>query len=151
MILFFKLRRWLPLAILVAMALSYEPFRSGFVLANQSCELMTGWERVQSAIFNYRHIISYGILCLVAAITFRQNRVVKAAIVIFLFSILLEIEQSFFITGHCRSWDLIPNLLGIGLAAAIFLIGMQCFLFDRDAVLQIERLREAVKSIFGLK
>lgn len=120
MTLFLKLRRWLPLIILVALALSYEPIRSGFVLANQSCELMTDWERAQSAIFNYRHIVAYGILCFVAAVTFRQNRIVMATTIIFLFSILLEIEQSFFITGHCRAWDLIPNLLGIGLAVMVF-------------------------------
>jgi len=114
-----EMKRWLPLTILVAVALSFEPFRSGFVLANQPCELTTDWERLQSAVFNRRHIISYGILCVVTAVTLRRHRVIKAAIAIFLFSILLEIEQSFFITGHCRSWDLIPNILGIGLASAI--------------------------------
>ena len=124
--LFFKLRRWLPLTVLVVMALSFEPIRSGFVLANQPCELITDWERLQSAVFNRRHIISYGFLCLVAAATFHQNRLVKATMVIFLFSVLLEIEQSFFTTGHCRAGDLIPNLLGIGLAAAIFLMGIWC-------------------------
>ncbi len=122
---FYKLKRWLPLAALVALALSYEPIRSGVVFANQSCELTADWERVQHSVFNLRHVIAYGILCLVAAVTFRNHRVIKAALVIFLFSILLEIEQSFFITGHCRSWDLIPNLLGIGIASIFFLLGVK--------------------------
>ncbi len=125
MILLVKLARWLPIVILIIMALLFEPIRSGFVISNQSCELMTNWESVQNSVFNYRHVISYGILCLVAAATFRQNRVLKAIIAIFLFSVLLEIEQSFFVTGHCRSRDLIPNLLGIGLAAAIFGVGIK--------------------------
>ncbi|MEE9374839.1 MAG: VanZ family protein, partial [Rhizobiaceae bacterium] len=120
-----KLIRRLPLSILIVLALSYEPIRSGFVLANQSCELLTDWERVQGAIFNRRHVIAYGLLCLAAAATFRENRILKAAIFIFLFSVFLEFEQSFFITGHCRSWDLIPNILGIGIASAIFLIGVR--------------------------
>ena len=121
-----KFRRWLPLAVLVVMALSFEPFRSGFGFANQSCELTTNWERVQYSVSNYRHVISFGILFLVAAATFRQNRVLKAVVTVFLFSGFLEFEQSFFTTGHCRSWDLVPNLLGISSAAVIFLAGDWC-------------------------
>ena len=120
---FSKSRRWLPLAIFVAIAVVYEPVRSGFTLANQSRELMSDWERVKGAIFNLRHIIAYGLLCLLLAVTFRNSRLVTAMAVTFLFSILMEIEQSFFTTGNCRLRDLIPNLLGIGLAAGILLIG----------------------------
>lgn len=126
MIKFSRLMRWLPLTVLSIMALSFEPMRSGFIFADQSCELSTDWERVRGSAFNYRHIMSYGILCLVAAATFRKKRVAKAVVTVFAFSVLLEIEQSFFITGHCRAWDLIPNLIGIGLAASLFLIGSWC-------------------------
>ena len=118
-----KIGKWLPLTILVGMAMAFEPIRSGFEFAYQSCELLTDWERVLGSVFNLRHVISYGILCLVAAATLGQDQVVKAMVAVFLFSVFIEFEQSFFITGHCRSWDLIPNLLGIGLAAATFLIG----------------------------
>lgn len=119
--------RWLPLTVLALMALAFEPLRSDFVFANQGCELVTDWGRVKNSIFNLRHIVAYGLLCLVAAATFRQNRLVKAVTVTFLFSIFLEVEQSVFVTGHCRSWDLIPNLLAVGLAAAIFSTGATCF------------------------
>lgn len=118
-----KFLKWLPLTVLFILAILFEPLRSGFVLADQSCEVITDWERVRNSIFNRRHVISFGILCLVAATTFRKYRVVKAVVAVFLFSAFLEYEQSFFATGHCRAWDLIPNVLGVGLAAAIFLCG----------------------------
>lgn len=120
---FYNIARWLPLTILIALAISFEPIRSGFELANQSCEFTLNWERVQSALSNKRHIIGYGSICLVAAVTLRKNRLLLATTGTFLFSVLLEVEQSFFRTGHCRVWDLIPNVLGIVLAAAIFLMG----------------------------
>ena len=112
--------RWLPLILLVTMALAFEPFRSGFTFDTQSCEVLADWERTKSAVFNARHIISYGILCLVASATLRKNKVVMAVLGTFVFSAFLELEQSFFITGHCRLRDLIPNVLGIGLAAGMF-------------------------------
>lgn len=124
---FLKLGKWLPLAILVALALAYEPLRSEFTFANQSCELITNWETIRNAIFNPRHIIAYGILFLVAAATLRQNKILKAAIGVFLFSAFLEVEQSFFVTGHCRSWDLVPNMLAITWAAVVFCIGVYCY------------------------
>lgn len=124
---FFKIGRWFPLTILAAMAFMFEPLRSGFVFANQSCELITDWETIRNSVSNPRHVIAYGILMLVAAATLRQNPILKAAIGVFLFSALLEIEQSFFVTGHCRSWDLIPNLLAIAWATIAFSIGMFCY------------------------
>ena len=115
--------RWLPVAILVAAALAYEPIRSGFTFANQTCDLTANRALIWSAVFNLRHIISYGILFLACAATFRENRIAKAALATFAFSAFIEFEQSFFATGHCRARDLIPNLLGIGLATILFMAG----------------------------
>ncbi len=121
-----RMVKWAPLTGLVILALAFEPLRSGLVLANQPCEFLTDWETVKSSLHNRRHIIGYGLICLVAAMTFRENRIAKAAIATFLFSVFLEIEQKFFSTGHCRLWDLIPNLLGITLAVGLFALGVWC-------------------------
>ncbi len=117
-----QMQRWLPLVTLTVLALVYEPVRSGFTFSDQQCDLTANSGNVQSAFFNLRHIISYGLLCLVAAAAFRQYRLLTVAAGVFLFSVFLEIEQSFFSTGHCRLRDLIPNLVGIG--AVIIIIHM---------------------------
>ena len=114
---------WLSLLILAGLALLFEPIRSGFTLANQACETSTDWQRAFASVFNLRHILSFGLLFLVAAVTLRNNRILKAAIGVLLFSAFLEFEQSFFLTGHCRVRDMIPNILGVGLAAIAFWVG----------------------------
>lgn len=111
--------RWIPFSLLVVLAAMFEPIRSGFVLANQACEFFTDQTRVLGSLLNLRHLIGYGVLFLAAAIALRGNRLGLAAIGIFALSIALEIEQSFFVTGHCRAWDLIPNALGIAMAATL--------------------------------
>lgn len=114
--------KWLPLVILVTMAIAYEPMRSGFNLANQSCEYFPTASQFTRTFFNVKHIIGYGIICLVALFTVRNIAMWHTVIGVLIFSTTMELLQSFFVTGHCRAWDLIPNTLGIGLALALFLI-----------------------------
>lgn len=89
------MRVW-PLAILAIFALAYEPFRSGLTIANQSCELMADWERIGASVLNLRHLVAYGLFCLLGISAFGVNRLAGVAIAVFGFSILIEIEQSFF-------------------------------------------------------
>lgn len=121
------LLKWLPLSVLVLLALAFEPLRSGFELANQACEFVTTWERVVGSLFNLRHIIGYGSICLAALVTLQNVRPLKVAVATFVFSVVMELQQSFFITGHCRAWDLVPNLVAVGLALALFALGRKLF------------------------
>lgn len=94
----------------------------GFSFADRSCEPTRQWETARSSILDRRHLIGHAIVFLVAALALGRDRIATAAAATFPFSIPLEVEQSFFATGHCRAWDLIPNIVGIvgiGVAATI--------------------------------
>ena len=111
--------RWLPLLALVALALLYEPIRADFMQANQACEWRADVSLWIGSFGNVKHVVAYGVLFLAAAITLRGRHLGRAAIGVLVFSALVEFEQSFFVTGHCRAWDLLPNVLGVGLAAGL--------------------------------
>ena len=117
-----QLKKWLPLIVLTFLAMVFEPIRSGFQLESQACEWKTELATLKLALLNFRHVISFGILTLVAAATFKQNQTITVAIAVFMFSAFLEFEQSFFSSGHCRLWDLIPNICGIGIAAILIIV-----------------------------
>ena len=118
-----RLLRWLPLAFIATFAVLFEPIRSGFNIANQPCEILPSSNQLAGTFFNVKHIIGYGAICLISLLTTRNNSIWHSIFGVFTFSIAMEFLQRFFVTGHCRAWDLIPNALGIGIAVAIFLGG----------------------------
>ena len=125
----FDLRKSGPLLALAIVALVFEPIRSKLSLANQSCELVFSFHALLSAIFNFRHILFYGLLSLIAVIQFRDISVWKLCLSVLLFSALIEYEQSFFNTGHCRLRDLVPNMLGIASSVLIIKLGSKLTIF----------------------
>ena len=114
---------WLPLAVVVLMAITFEPIRSEFTLANQPCEFIPTGHQFTAAFFNLKHTVGYGVICLLAIVTMRSVSVWRVVLGVLFFSAFMELFQSFFSTGHCRLWDLIPNLIGIASALALFLVG----------------------------
>ena len=112
----------MPLLLLILIALIYNPLVSNFVIANQECRALTDIDTVLASFINFRHIIGFGVIYLIAVLTFVVHRMIHAVIIVFFFSFLIEIEQSFFIEGHCRAWDLIPNLVGISAASVIVIV-----------------------------
>lgn len=115
--------RWLPLIALVALAIAFEPIRSNFAFANQSCEIFSTANQIAGAFLNAKHIVGYGLICLMALFTLRTIPIWQIAFGVLVFSAMMELLQSFFVTGHCRAWDLIPNVFGVGLAVTLFLTG----------------------------
>lgn len=110
----------LPLILAVALAILSEPIRSSFSIEIQSCEYLPTSTQFSATFFNAKHIIGYGVICLIALFTFQHRTVWFPIVGVFIFSITMEYLQSFFTTGHCRAWDLIPNAIGIGIAVFIF-------------------------------
>lgn len=103
------------------MALMYEPVRSGFTFERQSCQVSFDWNQVASRIFNFKHVLGYGVIFLSAVTCFGREKIFYAIVLTFLFSALVELQQSFFSTGHCRLWDLVPNMIGIAFATMTYL------------------------------
>ena len=91
--------RYLPLLSLMALAAVYERIRSAFTFVHQGCEWTSDWQSLILSIPNTRHIFAFGLLSFVALFTFTNNKTAKAVLVVFLFSVFIEIEQSFFCHG----------------------------------------------------
>ena len=115
--------RWVPLVLLSILAVAFEPVRAGLVFENQGCDWSVDQGRLADALFNPRHLISYGLFVLLAAVAFPKARLLAISAAVLIFSALLEVEQSFLATGHCRLRDMVPNVIGIAVAAtAIFIV-----------------------------
>ena len=102
--------------VLVLIAISFEPIRSGFALSDQSCGVLPTYRQLLGAIFNFKHIIGYGLICLLGFHLFDSFSKWGVMAGVLLFSGILELQQSFFETGHCRAWDMIPNFIAVALA-----------------------------------
>jgi hypothetical protein len=105
----------------MVLAVLYTPFDSNFRMADKPCELWTSTEMVQRSVLNARHLVSYGILFLLGALSFRRHSLLKSASLVLVLSAGVELEQSYFVSGHCRARDLLPNLIGVAVAAFIYL------------------------------
>lgn len=114
---------WLPLFVVLCLAVSFEPIRSRFEFANQSCEFVPTVSQLIASFSNLKHVIGYGLICLTALLAMPGKPIWHIAIGVLVFSASMEVFQSFFVTGHCRAWDLIPNVIGIVLAIVLFKTG----------------------------
>ncbi len=112
----------LPLVLVATLAALAEPIGSGFTIDFQSCEFIPTSAQFAATFYNAKHIIGYGTICLIALFTLGGRNIWLPIVGVFIFSIAIEYLQSFFATGHCRAWDLLPNMIGIGLAVVIFLV-----------------------------
>lgn len=112
----------LPLILLLTLATAYEPLRSGFNFASQSCEYFPTFGQFINSFINVQHIIGYGIISLIALLTLQNVAIWQTILGVLVFSATMEVFQSFFSTGHCRAWDLVPNIIGVSWALVIFLL-----------------------------
>jgi hypothetical protein len=107
----------LPLLTLSSLALLETPLRSSFtVRARAVCEYRASWAVWASGAANLQHLLSYGILTILAAFTFRQRPLRSAAMFVLGLSAAVELQQAIFTVGHCRLRDMLPNLLAVALA-----------------------------------
>lgn len=68
---------------------------------------------------NYRHIIAFGILFILASQCFRRGAFWKSAVVVLLLSVFVEVEQALFLNGHCRVRDILPNFVAVAVGTLI--------------------------------
>ena len=109
-------------SILVALSLAaivYTPIASNFVISYEGCEVIPPVGVIVQTLANYKHIISFCILFILASRCFRRGAFWKSAIFVLLLSAFVEVEQAFFLDGHCRIRDILPNLIAVGLGILI--------------------------------
>ena len=105
--------------VLSVAAIAYTPVASEFVTASKGCEVIPPAGVIVRTLANYKHIISFCILFILASQCFRHGAIWKSAVVVLLLSAVVEAEQAFFLEGHCRVRDLLPNLIAVGFGALI--------------------------------
>ena len=126
---------WILLFVLTLLSLGYVPVESDFVLSpHLTCEVWPGWWDFWGAFIDETHIPAYALVFLVAAVTFRENNILKATAFTFVLSSVGEIEQLFFLRHDCELRDLVSNAVGIALGASIYF-------FFRLVALRFRRFR----------
>ncbi len=104
---------------LSAAAVVYTPIASDFVTAHKGCEVIPPEGVIVRTLANFKHIISFCILFILASQCFRRGAFWKSAVVVLLISAFVEVEQAFFLEGHCRVRDMLPNLVAVGVGILI--------------------------------
>ena len=113
--------RWWPVVVLSALGLLYTPVISGFAPGHDTSVLRMDWHHLLRAAVNWKHVVPFALLFVLAARAFggaanslsESARVLKAASLVLVYSILLEVTQGFFAEGHCRIWDVAANGFGV--------------------------------------
>jgi hypothetical protein len=106
---------------LCTLALFATPWRSRFsVRADAVCELRAPLALWASGAANLQHLLTYGILAILAAFVFRRQPLLTAVILVLGVSAVVELQQAIFTAGHCRLRDMLPNLLAVGLGTGVW-------------------------------
>jgi hypothetical protein len=109
----------IPFLLVVALALFKVPADSHFMLAGSfHCEILPDVINLKRIFLNIPHLAAFFSLSLIALASLRKHRYLYAAGGVFLVSLLIELEQLFFVTGNCQAHDLVPNITAIAAAAA---------------------------------
>ena len=118
-------RSWLRLTffVLAMLSLAVTPLDSKFRLANKTCEVRPALTMLLPSLFNPKHILAFAVLAAIASLGMQRRPALRAWLLVMLLSAVIEIEQLFFVSGHCRVRDLLPNLVaatvGVGVAHAV--------------------------------
>lgn len=68
-----------------------------------------------ATIFNFRHLVSFSVLALLAFRVFRHQSIWVPILFMVVVTGVIEVEQAIFGSGHCRLRDMIPNALAIAI------------------------------------
>jgi len=112
--------RW-AYAIFVILAFVWIPARTGFRLHPPPCEMHFPRDLVFSSIMKYKHISLWAAFFLMTWVQFRRTRYALfiAAAATMAVGVLIEVEEGATGTGRCKATDLLPDLAGALVGAAI--------------------------------
>lgn len=111
--------------IFVLWALTRIPSRTNYELVAPSCDLWPAGEDWRGSLTNWPHMILFGLFFFITWLQFRGRPSVRlgaAAAVTLVFSAVIELEQGATRTGNCEIHDLLPNLIGVSMVAAVLLL-----------------------------
>ncbi|HEY0997586.1 MAG TPA: hypothetical protein VGD77_16470 [Gemmatimonadaceae bacterium] len=117
------LRRWVYLACLLV-AIARIPARTGFVLRPPACDARLSLANAQRSLTKVPHVVLFGLFFLVTVLQFDRldRRVIGWSILATGgLGLLVELEEGATRTGNCRLTDVLPDLAGALLMAALVL------------------------------
>jgi hypothetical protein len=109
----------------VLLGLLYFPASVGFQFDPRPCELVFGPSLAAHSLTNYAHIVLFACFFLMTSARLRMadwSGFARAAPAAFVMGGLVELAQGLTGKGHCRSRDLIPDVVGILLGSVIVLL-----------------------------
>jgi VanZ family protein len=115
---------WLTLTVLVGLSVihSVSPISGGapFGSAFLPCDLITTSSKILSAFKNFAHVRGFLIMTLLLLILVRTNKFWISLSFVLGLSAVTEILQMWSPTRHCRITDVVPNVIGMITACAIY-------------------------------
>lgn len=120
----------------VVLALAYFPAKVGFELEPRTCQLDVDAQLAVFSLTNYAHIVLFALFFLMSYAQVnesghsRRSAVMLAGLATFLMGALVEVAQGATGAGNCRLRDLIPDSVGIVVAA----LGVTLWLSTRHRV-----------------
>lgn len=108
--------RW-AYAVFIVLGFVWIPARTGFHLHAPPCD--AGFHL--ASVLKYKHITLFGIFFLMTWVQLRRTRhaILWAVLATLAMGVLIELEEGATGTGYCHASDLIPDLTGALLGAAI--------------------------------
>lgn len=112
---------WLRAAFvtLAVLSLSITPLQSKFQRADKTCEVRPQLDMLLPSLLNLRHLLAFSVLAALASLSFRRRPALTAWLVVLFLSALIELEQLYLTSGHCRVRDLLPNIVAATLGVCI--------------------------------
>ena len=110
-------------ALFVVLGLAYFPMKAGFDLEPRACQFALDAEQAAMSVTNFGHIVLFALFFfmtyaqLSAPLRAKASGLVLAAVIALTMGALVEGAQGITGYGNCRLRDLIPDAIGIALAA----------------------------------
>ena len=118
-----SVRRWLYGAY-VLFAITRIPARVGFRSAPAACDMRLTYENIGLSLTKVPHIVLFGAFFLLTAAQFDridQRALWWSVLATGAFGLLIELEEGATRTGNCRLTDVLPDLLGALIGAALLM------------------------------
>ena len=121
----FRATRWAYFTF-VALGLLFFPARVGFHFHPQPCECALNVPLALFSFTNYKHIVLFAIFFLMTSAQMRgarlRTQLLVASGAVLAMGVYVELAQSLTGQGHCRLRDLVPDMAGAVLGAAVLLM-----------------------------
>ncbi len=110
----------------VSLGVLFFPARVGFHFQPKPCECQLSVPLALFSLTNYKHIVLFTIFFLMTSVQWRdrssKTQFLIASVAVLAMGIYVELAQAITGQGHCRLRDLMPDLAGAVVGAALLVV-----------------------------